>query len=275
MSRLTRAEQEALSMLKNFDAFDESNFDESDFDSLAKKGVMRKTGAQLKVGNIAGNPVFQSQFNLNISITYVKDDAIIQSSGLDASLKSSLPVYIFGNIDFFANYKQIKNKLTQISGWVYQEEGVYGFDAFSTGGHLLSNPQVGDYLICYSKTIGEINYFAFIKINMPQTPYGSFLQAIGSDTFIINMIRYKVAKTLESQFENQLVILKLSLFGRTTDDTIDPQTYITSGTFQENISDIPAKLPVDKNLVLGTNINYDCQNISLTFTVLSSKKIQA
>ena len=266
---MTNAERQAREMLNQLDSFDE----DYDMDSVAKR-TMGKLPSVARVGKIAGNPTFKAQFNLNISVFYYNQTAgtLVLPSALPASLKVSNPVYLFGNIDKGSFYKNSENKLPISSAWT---SSATSWTVKNTDSVFPFAPQAkkGDLFQSITATVAAVDYVCTVVVHCPQTPYGSFLEAISSDTFIINMVRYKVEKTNTDQFQNQLHILKLSLFGKVEHDTIDPNTYITSGTFQENISDIPLQLKVDKNLVLGTYVNYDCTNIQLIFTVLTANKI--
>jgi hypothetical protein len=85
------------------------------------------------------------------------------------------------------------------------------------------------------------------------------------------MIRYVVPAAAVAQFANQITLIKGSLFGKVSTDTLDPQTFITPGTFQPQIADIPITLPIDKNLICATQITYTAVvPILLTWTVTVS-----
>ena len=266
---MTNAERQAREMLNQLDSFDE----DYDMDSVAKRPIGKLPNVA-RIGKIAGNPTFKAQFNLNVSVTYcnVTDSLMVAPADLPSSLQVANPVYFFGNIDKASFYKNAENKLPISTAWNFSAQS---WRVKNTDSVMVEAPIVkkGDLYQNFSKTVGGKEYVCTVSIHCPQTPYGSFLEAISSDTFIINMVRYKVDKTNTDQFQNQLHILKLSLFGKVEHDTIDPNTYITSGTFQDNIADIPLQLKVDKNLVVGTYINYNCTNLQLIFTVLTANKI--
>jgi hypothetical protein len=63
-----------------------------------------------------------------------------------------------------------------------------------------------------------------------------------------------------------------SLFGKLYTDNIDPRMYVTSKDFQQQISDIPLNLPIDKAMFIGFLIDVFCQQINM---VLFVKKVEA
>jgi hypothetical protein len=82
------------------------------------------------------------------------------------------------------------------------------------------------------------------------------------------MIRYVVPVAAVAQLARQITFIRNSLFGKTATDTLDPQTFITPGTFQPQIADIPITLPIDKNLVAATTILYTAVvPIAFTWTI--------
>ena len=265
---MTNAERQAVNMLNQLDSFDE----DYDMDNVAKRQRGRLPNV-VRLGEISGNPTFKAQFNLNVYIQYYNatDSVFVTPSDLPAELQVQQPVYLFGNIDKASFYRNSESKLPLMGGWTIGNTWkIFDQNTKLTQAPLLSK---GDLYQAQSKTVWGKVYHCTTILSCPQTPYGSFLEAISSDTFIINMLRYKVDKTTTDQFQNQLHVMKLSLFGKIQHDTIDPNTYITSGTFQENISDIPLQLKVDKNLILGTYLNYNCISTQLIFTVLTAQKI--
>jgi len=72
---------------------------------------------------------------------------------------------------------------------------------------------------------------------------------------------------------NQITLIRQSLFGKTNTDTLDPNTYITGGTFNPNIADIPITIPIDKNLVLATVLNFDAGIVNWVVTVATIRKL--
>jgi hypothetical protein len=91
------------------------------------------------------------------------------------------------------------------------------------------------------------------------------------------MIRYVVPAAAVAQLGQQITFIKQSLFGKTSTDTLDPQTFITPGTFQPQIADIPITVPIDKNFVAATQIVYTAVvpiQLTWTLTVAAINKLQ-
>jgi hypothetical protein len=117
---------------------------------------------------------------------------------------------------------------------------------------------------------------AEILIRCPNVPYTSLLAALSSDLITLNMIRYVVPAAAVAQLAQQITLIKSSLFGKTSTDTLDPQTFITPGTFQPQIADIPITLPIDKNFICATQAIYTAVvpfQFTWTCTVSSINKL--
>jgi hypothetical protein len=114
-------------------------------------------------------------------------------------------------------------------------------------------------------------------IHCNNVPYLSLLAALNSDLVTLNMIRYVVPAAAVAQLGQQIAFIKTSLFGKTAIDTLDPQTFITPGTFQPQIADIPITLPIDKNLIIATQMLYTAVipiEFTWTLTVAGINKLQ-
>jgi hypothetical protein len=131
--------------------------------------------------------------------------------------------------------------------------------------------QVGDVFYQGTVTIAGQVYDFVITIHCNNIAYGTFLHGFVSDIVVLNMIRITVPGVNVNQLINNLVFGYQSLFGKLKTDSIDPRTYITSATFQQQIADIPINLPIDKNLILCYYQEFDCQQLNL---ILSVSKIQ-
>lgn len=270
MGNLTPAEKALLGQLGTFD----------NLDINANAPVSQNKGIGAKLAGIAGNPVFKSQFNFNVKTYFAKVGVgIIAPSALDATLKTQLPAFFFGNSDKASAFKKVRS-FFNLSGWGLassvtnvKDFGIQGVDAPSYS--VFQNiPQTGDLWFMYSKVIGTDTYHGLVVINCPQVAYGTLLESTNSDKIYMNMIRYVVDPTQTAQLRNQIVYVIQSLLGKTQNDFIDPQTFITGNTFNKNIADIPIEFGVDKNLVLGMYINYDVQEINWSLTVFQTEKIK-
>jgi hypothetical protein len=141
------------------------------------------------------------------------------------------------------------------------------FNAIAVPGDvILATPMTGFVAGAAATTV-----VAETLIHCPNVPYSSLLSALSSDLVTLNMIRYVVPAAAVAQFANQITLIKGSLFGKVSTDTLDPQTFITPATFQPQIADIPITLPIDKNLIAATQITYTAVvPILLTWTITVS-----
>jgi hypothetical protein len=122
-------------------------------------------------------------------------------------------------------------------------------------------------ILLYVATVAAVNYAALISIHCDNVAYGTFLNSFVSDLITIDTIRYIVSIANINQFINPLLFAYQTLFGKLFTDSIDPRMYITNKDFQQQICDIPVNLPIDKAVMILTNINPACQNFSLMLFV--------
>jgi len=269
---MKKSDQMLLDQLEGYNSFDS-------LDPVT--GRAESKGVNAAVAGVAGNPLFKSQFNLRMTNVYydVTAAAVILAAALPAALQVDNPVYIFGNADREGAYQKAKQLIPFVNGgagfWNFVEFGIVGRDTFATSSTHFPTAVDGDMVFISSGVVAANTYERIAIVHCPQVAYGNLLASLSSDRFIANMIRYTVDATLTAQLSQQIRILRQSLFGKTTDDNIDPQTYIGQSAFNSNISDIPVELGVDKNTILGTQVLYNVTLIDWTITVYTSKKLQA
>ncbi len=251
----------------------------ADYDNYGGDTVSK--GAEIESREFAGNPKFQSQFNLTVSNVYydVTNSNVILAAALPAGLQVDNPAYIFGNSDYAGAYKRSKQVVPFVNGgagsWNFVEAGILGSAFLGTPKDNFPTGIEGDMIFVSEAVSGGVTYRRIVIVHCPQVSYGSLLDAIQSDTFTLNLIRYTVDPTLTNQLTKQLSIIRQTMFGKFTTDTIDPQLYITGGTYNRNISDMAVSIPVDKNLILGTQILYNVPTINLMITVSHSNRLTA
>lgn len=252
-----------------------------------RDGTTESKGIGARLGNIKGNPDFQDQFNLNFRVIYVNLTglSIIAPAALPAALQNQIPVFIFGNSDYSGGFNKSKTYFP-LNGWidfggVLAGGGVYQYGIYrkETNVSVLLSPLFapfliqGDLFFQYGATVAGTDYAALVIVHCPQVAYGSLLDSINSDLIYTNMIRYVVPNTNLNQLRNQILIISKSIFGKTTDDKIDPNTFITNETFNQNIADIPLQLEINKMKSIGFYINFDCVNFGWSITVEKTRKI--
>jgi len=102
------------------------------------------------------------------------------------------------------------------------------------------------------------------------------LDALNSDSFVTNMLRYIISDTSAvglAQYENNVKTLRQSLFGKSTDDFVSPNSFKLPEQQQAGIIDIPLVFEVDKAAALGTYVNYDVVNIQWSIFVKQVNKL--
>lgn len=260
-----------------------------------QSSVSKSLGASLSA--IKGNPPFKGEVALQISVKYYSQGVAgtpvdTAPSALPTALKTQYPVYFFGKGDLRANYAKAsslvnlaawdEDKMSVIVGGQNAQSVIYPDSAnpttpYAIGSVVNNRLAKGDVLLVipmsgFTAGASATTVIAEVLIHCNNVAYSTMIDALASDILGINMIRYTVDPSQTSQLNNQIEIIKQSPLGKTSSDSLDPNTYITGQTFNNNISDIPINLPVDKNLGLATLVNYDVVSFTWTVTFLYVNK---
>ena len=261
--------------------------------------VSKSTGINAEITQIVGNPAFKAEITLQMFARYY-DQAVVGTpvaSVPAAAQQTAIPIYVFGNIDWMSNYTRARalapgggghiwadmkfltggsgevdyNPLPHAAAGVDYAVGSVFFNQVLPGDLVYVAPMVG-FVAGAAATTEDVE----VIIRCPNVPYTSLLAALASDLITLNMIRYVVPAANVAQLANQITLVKSSLFGKTSTDTIDPQTFVTPGTFQPQIADIPITVPIDKNFLMATQMLYTAVvpiTFSWTLTVSSINKL--
>ena len=236
-----------------------------------------------------GNPGFIAQFDIVVIPKYFTVAVGVYTAvtaaavaGAQPTLATQLPVFLFGNSDKSGGFRKMRAQFP-LSGWSYDTPFIYGSDsgAGTTFGTLDATAkgvlQVGDLVLPVTAVLGGVNYVAFSIIRCSQTAYGSLLDATNSDSFRMNMVRYILSDstaTSLAQYLNQLQPFNLSIFGKFNSDQTSPNSFKIPEQQQQNIIDIPLVLDVDKQVSIGTYMNYDLPTqMQLSFFVAEVVKV--
>lgn len=216
-----------------------------------------------------GNPGFIAQFDIVVIPKYFTVAAGVYTSiaaaALNATLKTKLPVFLFGNSDKAAGFKKLRSQFP-LTVWSYDVPFIYGADsgAGTVYGVLDATAsaqlEVGDLVIPIYAAVGGVNYVAFTIVRCSQTGYGSLLDATNSDQFTMNMVRYILTDSTAAslaQYLNQLQPFNLSIFGKFSSDQTSPNSFKIPEQQQQNIIDVPLVLDVNKQVSIGLYMNYD------------------
>lgn len=229
--------------------------------------------------HVQGNPMFKAEINLEITVTYSNDAAgVIAPAALPAALQTGIPVYLLGLTDFYSGYEALRRVVPISPPWVAGSPFLGAGSAFGIwqltkflGGYAIPAAQVGDMGMTFNASVAPFgigdNYAADVNIHCNNIGYGTFLNSFVSDLIMINMLRLVVPAANINQFVNPLIFAYRTLFGKLESDSIDPRMYQTPGDFQNQIADIPVTFPVDKNLMIGFQMDTFCQLMNIQLFV--------
>lgn len=261
--------------------------------------VSRSGGVNASISQIVGNPAFKAEITLQVFVRYYSQAVVGTPAAVvpGAGQQTNLPLYLFGNIDKASNYARARQLVPGGAGWTYADMAVIEVGNGRTGyfplphaaasveyisGSIFNNLTLNGDLLFLIPMAGFVagaagtTVTAEIIVRCPNVPYTSLLAALNSDMMTLNMIRYVVPVAAVAQLGQQITLIKSSMFGKASQDTLDPQTFITPGTFQPQIADIPITLPIDKNFVAATEIQYTAAvpiTLQWTLTVAAISKL--
>jgi hypothetical protein len=257
------------------------------------------TGVNASIDQIVGNPAFKAEITLQVFVRYYSQAAVGTPVAAvpAAGQQTNLPLYLFGNTDLGSSYARSRQLVPGGGGWTYADmalipvgNGQVGYQPLPhaaasveyISGTIFNNLALnGDLLFLvpmagFAAGVAGTTHTAEILVRCPNVGYNTLLKALASDTIIINMIRYVVPAAAVAQLAQQVTLIKQSLFGKTATDTLDPQTFITPGTFQPQIADMPITVTVDKNFAFATQIVYTAVvpiQFTWTLTVAETNKL--
>lgn len=273
-NRMKRYEKELLNHLSG----------NTNIDNVPLQNVKNAMGS---IGFVKGNPLTKTDINISVNIYYV-DIAIgnlLPAAALPAVLQQGVfPIYIFGLMDYLGGYRRAEQTITHNpSLWGgYTTVATPGFGIFNNEvfwsnvtsvAAVFGNLVVGgDFVSFYTAVVGGVRYVAMIVIHCNNVSYGTFLNSFVSDLITVNTLRYILPIANINQFDNTLLFIYQTLFGKSVSDQIDPRMYITSKDFQQQICDIPVNLPIDKALIMAFYLNATCQQVNF---ILFVEKVEA
>lgn len=281
-------EKKLLNTLRNHvNGFDAPfSRDHADADPIAAAMVGNEAPAAIK-----GNPRFSATFNLTFMAKYFTLNGgvytAIAAGALNAGLQNDLPFFIFGHDDFASGFKKIKGLFSLNSNWSYGRPGVWGKDDFNElafDATVTGTLQTGDLVLPYTSALpgAGTTTLALLIVRCPEVGYGSLLEAIGSDRFLINGVRFVVdvetSATLLQQYKRRLLFVDMSIFGKSQDDSLTPNDYKVPEQFQNGIVDIPVIGKwggIDKHKIWGFFNLYNNVESSWTVFCQSVDKLSA
>lgn len=278
---MTRAEKHLMESLKgSVDAFD-SYFEPDDADAPVVSKLPQRSASVTKV---KGNPQFSAQFDITASIEYFTLTGgaytSIAPAALNAALQNNLPMFLFGFTDYKAGFANLQKLYPVNSNWTYGRPGIWGKDYFDGAfdSTVTAKLQNGDLVIPFTSALpgAGTTTLALIIIRSVQVPYGILLDALASDRFVLNMIRYVVpdeTSTSLNQYAQNIGLHRISLFGKTSNDYVSPNSFKVPEQQQKNLIDVPIKKGITKEITFASYLNYDVTQITWSTFVWTVKKL--
>lgn len=192
----------------------------------------------------------QSYFTVSGAGDYVN----ILPTALPLSLQGDLPFFIFGHNDFASGYARLKNAFPLPPLWNYGRPFIFGRDEndLTNDVDVIGTLRDGDMVIPYFAIVGAQNYAAVLVVRCTTQAYGSILESLSSDDFVVGHLRISLSDNANiRQFTKQITWQNLSIFGKNSSDQISPQSYKSSRQFQDGIVDMPVEYKVDKYISFG------------------------
>lgn len=288
MGRLSKAEAQMLGLLNSkSDSFE--NHYQSDYDNSADDAPISSPsmpGSVVKLKKSKFNPNFDAQVNIQFSLRYFTVAGgvytPIAAAALAAALKTKLPAFVFGHSDKAGGFVNLQSVFALQGGWVYETPFVPGVDVEQTSFAVCdANAKAaysrGDLVLPFTAiTAGPVNTVAFMVIHCQEVAYGTLLEALGSDRFKMNMIRYKMTDPLlVAQFGQTIAVCKQTLFGKFNKDNVNPGAYQNPEQQQTNIIDIAIEEGIDKNKALHTTFLYTSIDATWSIYIETVDKLQA
>jgi hypothetical protein len=235
-----------------------------------------------RLGGSAGNPSFVAQFDVSVVLAwftvaagvYTATTYAAVAAAVPATAAAKLPAFVFGNSDFAGGFAKLRAQFP-LTTWTYDNPLIYGVGREGTSfGDLDAVAKAalspGDLVIPVTLISGGINYVTFVIVRCTQVAYGTLLDALNSDMFMMNMIRFIVPDATAAslnQYQNNISILKQSLFGKFDSDFVSPNSFKLPEQQQDNIIDIPLKKGIDKQVALALMVNPNIPNGTFQWSI--------
>lgn len=289
MGRLDRSDVQLLKELMSpANSYEDRNHYSNGFDNSADEAPIStpQGGSSISLKKSKYNPNFQAQFNITWAIRYFTVAGGVYTSiaaaALVGALKTKLPGFLFGHSDKAGGFANLRSTFALQGGWVYETPFCPGVDVEQTSFGVVDATgkaaySLGDLVFPFTAvTAGPVNTVAFVVVHCQEVAYGSLLEALGSDRFKINMIRYKMPDvTLIAQFAQNIAICRQTLFGKFNKDNVNASAYQNPEQMQTNIIDVAIEDGIDKNKALQTVFLYTSIDAIWSIYVETVDKLQA
>jgi len=252
--------------LENYEKDMYSNIGNMDsYDNPKNSEDMKPLGS---ITHLKNNPPMKAEFDLNFLLKYGSGGVEVTPAALPAPIQVKQPYVVFGNTDYRGAYFRALTDNPLQGGWAIRQIGVFGRDVFSLATvPIESVVEFGDLVFEYEVTSGAV-YYAYVIIKCQQVAYGSLLSATSSDTFEMINIRFNIPDTTKvAQYNQNISIYSLSLFGKTETDRLTPTAFKNPEQFQVGIVDIPLVREMNKQTGFAGYMDFDVEQFTWSFAV--------
>lgn len=222
------------------------------------------------------NPLFIAQFDIIVkvictttAIGYLLKE-YVNPVLYNITTEAKASYFVFGFNDYTSGYFVGHNQKPSTSPLKLKTSGIYGFNlsyadfGFSTISQAFrSEIKNGDYVFCYEgfkwNTSGSppphTDGLCMVIVRCTQVPYGTILNSLSSDRFVINNIRHNINTNYLFQFEQPFDILDLSIFGKLKSDSINMFAFKDPDQYQIGIIDVPLNRGFDKQISIANQMS--------------------
>lgn len=227
---------------------------------------------------------------------------VVAKNLLPVDLNVNVPVGIFGKLDFDNGFRNLFNN-NQVTGFSLVDNFIFGRDAIDliftnttqtletvTNVGMVNVPvnlsyvrnitpisslSRGDLLLMFTKREDEDTVFTCeVSITIKQGGYAAVLSSLLHKPIPISGIRMKVPVGKESQFSNDLKMFKQTQLGKISNDSLSPNTYQQTSSYNQNIVDVPVQTVINGELLFTTYLNFDLDELQFLVSIpeLQTKK---
>jgi hypothetical protein len=220
--------------------------------------IKREMGS---VAHVIGNPMFKAEISVRVTKIYFDvGGVVILPAALPANERNKIPFYVWGLNDYHSSFPVIRTLVPITDPWTWIGTLIYtNFNAVFVNAGAVN----GDLVSIYTNFATGDDCFVVVHCN--NVAYGTLLNSFESELISISNFRYFVNAANINQFINPITFAYQTLFGKVSSDSVDPRMYVLPTEPQQNIADIATAFPIDKNLMTGSLMEFDCQTLNFIF----------
>jgi len=195
----------------------------------------KKTASKIEPGKTA-------IFDLKIQMQFYPVNDVYDLTG-------NFNVPIFGYSALLGNYKKNPEFVTSLGNQ-------FNYSLIMPVGHSLNgiSPEKASKLIF--EIYGQKGDACKISVMSEQVPYSQLLFLLGSHEFVVKRIRYTFQENDANGDNKNLIVTEVSMFGKTSSDSINISSFKSPDQYQKNIIDINTEINMnaDKTIWFPANI---------------------